>query len=150
MGTILGSLQSYYVYHHIEPETGEVKYIGHGWKSRAWVHGGRKTVSRDQEHLDWLEELNSKGFLPIDYVIIVNRGLTKKEACKEEQSQIRHIKPPFNRPQGLGLLKVDNHMMLTMKTLRDEGFSYKQISCECGVSTMTSYRALNGKTKNAK
>lgn len=100
--------------------------------------------------MDWLEFLNSEGYLPCDYVKIVKRDMLKGEACKEEQSQIREIQPEFNKPQGLGLLKVTPDIMEEMVKLRELGNSYLVIGEKFGVSAMTSHRAINGMTKNAK
>lgn len=142
--------ETYYVYFHVCPITSEVKYVGHGWKSRAWVHGGRKTVARSQPHYDWLRDINIKGFLPCDYVKVVERGLSKPDACKLEQRYIRDLSPEFNRPQGLSMLKVTPDILARMRELRGEGLSYKDVGYAVGVAPMTAYRALNGKTKNAK
>ena len=138
----------YYVYSHVDPTTGELMYIGHGYGPRAWIHGSRKTVLRSQDHLDWLHRMNTLHFLPTDYVIILERNLTKAVACKHEQQYIRTLNPLFNKPQGLQNMKVTKDSLEVMKGLRDEGFYYREIAEQLNLSTMTVYRALNNQTKN--
>lgn len=74
--------------------------------------------------------------------------MSKKEACRLEQKYIRYYKPIYNKPQGLSLLKINNDLLKKITDLRLNGLSYKQISEKVGLSTMTVYRAINGKTKN--
>lgn len=144
------ALKTYYVYKHVDPRDGSVVYIGHGWKSRAWVHGSSKAITRSDHHYKWLEEINSLGYLPCDYVQIYKKALSKSEACTIECERIRKESPKFNRPQGLSMLKVNPEIMAEMRNLRSQGFSYKYVASAVGVSTMTAHRALTGKTKNAK
>ncbi len=138
----------YYVYWHIDPNTDEVVYIGHGCKGRAWTHGSRKTALRSQEHLDWLEEKNNQNFLPTDFVFILLKNLTKNEACAEEQNLIRTYNPRFNKPLGKSLLKINSEDFELIQELRSNGLSYKKISEETGFSTMTVFRVLNNKNRN--
>lgn len=139
---------THYVYSHTDPRNNEIVYIGHGWKSRAWTNGSYGTVLRSKDHVDWLEEINNEGYLPCDFVHILHRGLSKSEACQKEQDLIREIKPRFNKPLGLGNLKVNKDNFILMNNLRAKGVSYQKIAEEVGLSTMTVYRAINGGTKN--
>lgn len=138
----------YYVYKHVDLRTGELLYIGHGCRGRAWIHGSKKNCLRSQEHLDHLESMTADGFIPSDWVEVLEQGLPKSEACKIENNLIRELKPKYNKPQGKHLLKVTPEMYDLCIALREEGLYYHQIAEEVGVSTMTVYRALNGKTKN--
>jgi DNA-directed RNA polymerase specialized sigma24 family protein len=138
----------YYVYKHIDPRDSVCKYIGHGWGARAWIHGSRKTCLRSQEHLDWILKLMDEGFLPEDWVYIEYKGLTKSQACQEEQRLIRHYKPSFNKCLGVALLKFTPDLYQEATELREEGLSYKSIGDILGLSTMTVHRGLNGKIKN--
>lgn len=138
----------YYVYKHIDPRTGELIYIGHGCRGRAWIHGSKRTCLRSQDHLDHLESMISDGLIPSDWVHIVIQGISKKYAATLEQELIRELSPTYNKPQGKHLLKLTPETYRLCQELRDEGLFYNQIADEVGVSTMTVYRALNQKTKN--
>lgn len=138
----------YYVYKHVDPRSGELIYIGHGCRGRAWIHGSRRSVLRSQTHLDHLESMTEDGFIATDWVKIVTSGITKTDACKLEQELIRELKPTYNKPQGLHLLKLSSEDLELCRELRSQGLFYNQIASEVGVSTMTVYRALNGQTKN--
>ena len=135
----------YYVYLHVDPITDEIMYVGHGYKDRAWICG---STTRSQEHQDWYMNLVNDGYLPTDIVEIIHTGKTKPEACVLEQEYIRKIKTPFNKPQGLSVLKMDQELLAKAQELREEGKFYREIAEELNLSTMTIYRALNGRTKN--
>ncbi len=135
----------YYVYLHLDPISDEIMYVGHGYKDRAWICG---STTRSSDHQKWYMRLIEAGYLPTDIVEIVDSKLSKTEACFKEQEYIRELKTPFNKPQGLSLLKVDDEMLCQARMLRAEGLSYKDIAELLGVSTMTIYRAINGQTKN--
>ena len=79
-------MDSYYVYLHTDPETGEVTYVGKGIHGRAWD----VTRARNQRsgHVDWMKSLGSKGYLPTDWVSIIARGLPEKEAFKAEKEYL--------------------------------------------------------------
>ncbi len=138
----------YYIYKHEDPRTGELLYIGHGCRGRAWIHGSRRSVLRSQDHLNHLESMTLDGFVATDWVTVVAQGLDKKSACKLEQNLIRDLKPLYNLPSGKSLLKVTPEQFEACKKLRADGLFYHHIAQEVGLSTMTVYRALNNKTKN--
>jgi DNA-binding NarL/FixJ family response regulator len=138
----------HYVYNHTDPRTGEVIYVGHGSRGRAWTHGSKLTALRSQEHLAHLESMTQDGFVPSDWVEIIISGLTKADACRQEQALIRLIQPIYNKPQGLGSLKITPEEYKVAKEMRENGQYYHSIAKELGVSTMTVYRALNNQTKN--
>ena len=140
--------ERYYVYAHVCPFSGLFLYVGHGKKARAWIHGSKNTVLRSEEHLDWLDYLNEEGYLPCDYVYILEKNLTKTQACIKEQKYIREQTPKFNKPLGKSLLKINTEDFTILQELRNLGFSYKKISEETGFSTMTVFRALNNKNRN--
>jgi hypothetical protein len=138
----------YYVYIHVDPRDDQLLYIGHGCRSRAWIHGSGGTQLRSSEHLGHLESMTNDGFIASDWVEIIYQGLDKSSACKIEQRLIRELKPRYNKPQGLQNLKVDQGLFDRFLSLREEGLSYKEIGEVTGVSTMTVYRAVNNQTKN--
>jgi len=138
----------YYVYQHTDPRTGEVIYIGHGCRGRAWIHGSGGSVLRSKEHLAHLEELTQEGYLPSKWVSILISGLSKSEACQREQENIRLLQPTYNKPQGKHLLKLTPEQFSLCLEMREDGMPYHLIAEEVGVSTMTVYRAINKQTKN--
>lgn len=138
----------YYVYKHVDPRSDELLYIGHGARGRAWTNGSKKTALRSQDHLAHLESMTYEGFIPSDWVQIVQQGISKKDACIIEQALIRELNPTYNLPQGKSLLKMDDEKLKRSRGLKDFRTSYAEIALIIGVSPMTVYRALNGQTKN--
>lgn len=100
-----------YVYLHRCPETDEVFYCGHGTKARAWrcdtYESPTRCGHRSKKHSDFLNSLMVKGFCPDDWVEIVDKGLSKKDACLLERMLICYYEPRFNKKQGQALLKLD-------------------------------------------
>ena len=144
----------HYVYHHMDPVTKELVYIGHGCKSRAWIMGTSiasvgKYGHRKEPHQEWLERLTNEGFTPADWVVILFQNLTKSKACQLEQDLIRRHTPRFNSPLGKKQLILSAEDVTFAKDLREEGMSYYNVAKELGVSTMCLWRAINGKNKNA-
>ena len=141
-----------YVYCHVVPHTSEIVYVGHGTNERAWrctTSGGEKHYGhRSPEHADWCQDLIDCGYTPDEWVRILHKRLTKSEACLREQEEIRRHKPLFTRPLGEKLLKVKGDVLVKAKELRASGLFYSQIAQELGISTMSIWRALNGRTKN--
>lgn len=136
-------MDQYYVYQHEHPETGEVVYVGHGKKDRAWIRS-----PRNKEHKAWLCEMDNKGYIAEDYVSFLARGLSKKESCKVEWEWIDNLNPRFNKPFGVQSLKVTPEDYRYWLELRDKGLSYKKIAELTEYTTMTIHRALTGQTKN--
>jgi hypothetical protein len=89
----------YYVYTHVDPVTHEVVYVGKGINGRAWdvtrSRGGNK------DHQLWMSSLSKNGYLPSDWVRIIYRNLTEKEAfSKEKQFLHEYGVTKFNRQCG--------------------------------------------------
>lgn len=145
-----------YVYLHIHPETEEVVYVGHGTNERAWRCTALKTTTtedsiyghRSREHADWCQALILEGYVPNDWVQIIERSLDKTYACKLEQKLIREIKPKFNKAMGQKLLKLNKKQLEKAENMRSQGYFYTNIADELKVATMTVWRALNGKNQN--
>lgn len=143
---------SNYVYFHIHPETNEIFYVGHGTLERAWVtRGNLNRVSgglRSNEHAKFLQLLIDDGFLPNDWVHIVERNLSKSDACVLEQKLIREKSPQFNKPIGEKLLKLTKDQLDLAVEERAHGRFYKDIADQFGVSPMCMWRNINGRNKN--
>lgn len=134
--------ERHYVYHHLDPETKEVVYVGHGCGARAWLG---HTPFRDELHAEYLGMLESTGYTPDEWVRIVYKNLPKTEACNLERRDIKILKPRYNKIQGSKLLKFTPDLYQTAVVMRAEGASYATIAKELGLSTMVIHRGLNGK-----
>lgn len=88
----------WYVYQHLDPETHEIVYVGHGTLGRAW------DVSRNRnqhiDHQDWMYGLTSKGYIPSDWARILQANLTKEEARELEKEYLQSRTYRFNRQRG--------------------------------------------------
>lgn len=87
----------YYVYHHTDPNTGEIKYVGMGTGSRAWASGTSSGSSRSDAHALWISDLYEQGFTMADIVTVCETLLSKQEALTIESERIKNEKPLFNR-----------------------------------------------------
>lgn len=140
----LNDYQTFYVYLHQHPKTNEVVYVGIGTKARAWAVN--VSGSRSKEHNAWMEELLEEGYLPTDWVRIVIKGRTKNVALKIESEEIDKYRPKFNKCKNKDYLdsKKDPELQEIMKCFREMKYSYKNIAYLTGVSTMKTWRYLNG------
>lgn len=144
-----------YVYHHVDPRTLEVRYVGSGTGGRAWSctyspksQNGRRG-NRSLDHHAWLVSLFDEGFTMGDIVKIVAQGLTSTEARRIEKEQIAANKdqPLFNRPFGVHALKLTDIQVQEAATLRADNVPYHVIAGRFNVSAMTIHRALNNQTE---
>jgi hypothetical protein len=138
---VMDVYSQYYVYHHKNPQTNEIIYIGSGTAERAWAYNW--AYSRQRDHVDHLHELAAQGYLPCDWVVVVRRGMTRDEARSLEKEEIIQHKPKFNRHKGYGSFR-DPEQAKKAKTLREEGMSFAKIADQLGVTAMTAWRACNG------
>ena len=139
--------QMFYVYFHVDPETGDIVYVGSGTKERAWTT--RESNRNNVDHHNWLLQKETEGYTPDDYVQIVFKARSKREVLDKESTFIEDLKPVFNKTlsKWWWCLALSEDQLAQAKELRDKGISYKNIAKEVGTSTMTIYRALNGETK---
>ena len=77
-------INKFYVYLHSDPRTGKVVYVGKGCGGRAW--DVTRNRGKSSEHCDYLVSLCNEGFTPNDYVIILRRNMSEKEATDVESS----------------------------------------------------------------
>lgn len=137
----------HYVYYHVDPETLDIAYIGSGQKERAWI--SRKN-NRHPEHFEWLQSLENKGFIPSDWVVILDRFPTKEAAKLEEQTLIAQYKPKYNRmgvAPHLWCMTFTTDEIEMIKALRSDGMSYSKIAEEVGRSVTGVWRVCNDKSK---
>lgn len=81
----------YYVYEHIDPETRDIKYVGHGVDGRAYEFF-KPSARRCYDHAEWAYKLLSKDYLPSDLVRIRAFGVSKKSAARIEKDILRKCK----------------------------------------------------------
>lgn len=136
------SVPRYYVYFHRDPQTHEIVYVGHGCGARAWLSN---EPFRSVLHSEYLGMLENTGYTPDTWVEIVDKGLTKEDACVLERRYIKKYKPEYNKIQGASLLKVTPEILEEAHTLRNSGWSYRKIADNFDLATMTIHRAMNGK-----
>ena len=80
-------MNKYYVYGHLDPETGQVMYIGKGCSGRAW-----STNMRSNEHISWMEN-NDLWQCVFSYAV----NLSSEEALELESELIKEHSPFFNK-----------------------------------------------------
>lgn len=148
----MNDYQRYYVYEHHNPDTQQIVYVGLGQKERAWT---MRPANRSEDHRLYLEDLLDKGYVPSDWVSIVGKALTLKEAEALEQKLIELYKPKYNKsknPNYNYYTKFTNEIRQTFKGLREIGLSYTHIAFLCGADgkqsrkntkAMSVWRAIN-------
>ena len=132
------SYQTFYVYYHVHPDTGEIFYIGIGQFERAWNF--KRFTSRGEEHATYCTELYSKGHTPEQWVKIVHRNLKKEDAVSLERDYIQKHKPQFNKihnPDYKFSSKFDEVKEFA-KELRSLGYSYTRIAYLLGGESLLS------------
>lgn len=143
-----------YVYKHVDPTTEQLLYVGKGTGQRAWACTGgyadARYGNRSKAHSAHLKALMSRGYLPCDWVQIVQRGLSASAAFKLETELIGSLKPRFNSVMGMKNLKLSLNQIKLARELRAKGMAYAAVASAIDTSTMTVYRVLNGKNKRTK
>ena len=141
--------QVYYIYIHFDPEdpTKNPVYVGRGSKDRAWMIHNRK---HNPDHVNWINALLNKGYLPGDWVKIICNNLFLEEAYELEKKFLTSFNPEFNLQGNDNVVHhsaIHNEKEVKLwKELRDKGLSYHKIAHATGTDTMTVYRALIGGT----
>lgn len=126
----------YYVYLHVHPRTHEVVYVGKGVYGRAW------DVTRNRnghpEHLAWMKEQASQGYLPTEWVQIWKRELTEQEAFAEEKNYLHtHGTKKFNRQSGERNFQAkltDEQAREIYLLCQDQVYTHQQLADKYGVS----------------
>lgn len=147
----------HYVYKHVDPRTGETRYVGCGTKGRAWFCGSGsaefgKRGNRLRDHQKWLRELLKEGFTPADFVVVVEQRLTKKAAHSVERALLRSLDVSrlFNKPMGVHCLRMTKEMVAYGHELRASGKTWVEAARLVGVHKMTLWRALTNRTEGLK
>jgi hypothetical protein len=99
----------YYIYNHIDPQTGEIMYIGIGTGSRAWATGTSSGTSRSEDHTKWITDLYYMGYTMADVAVIIETMLDRPTALQKESSTIKLFKPLFNKQGNPDVFKAYNY-----------------------------------------
>ena len=86
----------YYIYQHVDPDTGEVVYVGLGTGSRAWATGTSSGSHRGKVHSAWLSDLYHQGYTMGEIAKVTTTLLTKDQALSLENEIIKALKPRYN------------------------------------------------------
>jgi len=141
-------MDQYYVYQHIDPETGELLYIGMGSYERAWLCRGS---NRKKNHQERLNELFALGHTMQDVVSIMANGLSKEAALSLELTKIEKFKPRFNNlsnPDWKYPSKFADEVVTMIKALAKMGYGPQNTAFLLGgdkkKNAMTIWRLNNG------
>lgn len=122
--TSKGDIIRAYIYAHINPETGEVIYVGQGQKGRAW-----ECKKRSEPHEKFLDNLAGMGFTPADWVVILDQDIDANAVGPRELFLIKTLKPLFNH-QGVvpstAQGEASTNSVLTTAQVREIRKSYSQ------------------------
>lgn len=142
-------MNNFYVYTHHDPrgKFDEVVYVGKGKHGRAW--DVTRCRSQHKEHQDWMIKLCEQGYVPNEWVTIVEQGLTEDEAFAME-TNILHTGgcPIFNRQSGekQHQAKLTNAQARCIYVLCELGEkTHKEIAEEYKVSRSTISMIASGK-----
>ena len=140
-------MEQYYVYQHIDPDTGELLYIGMGSYERAWLCRGS---NRKKNHQERLNELFSLGYTMQDVVSIMASGLNKIDALNLEFTKIEKFKPKFNNlnnPNWKYPSKFADEVITMVKALAKMGYGSQNTAFLMGgdknKNAMTIWRLKN-------
>jgi Holliday junction resolvasome RuvABC DNA-binding subunit len=140
-------MDQYYVYQHIDPETGEILYIGMGSYERAWLCRGS---NRKKNHQERLNELFSLGYTMQDVVSILASYLSKEAALSLELTKIEKFKPKFNNysnPNWKYPSKFADEVITMVKALKEMGYGPQNTAFLMGgdknKNAMTMWRMVN-------
>ena len=78
----------YYVYEHFDPDSRQVKYVGHGVDGRAYTIF-RPEGRRNADHAKWGAEMALKGYLPHECIRFRAYGVSKSSAVRIEKDILR-------------------------------------------------------------
>ena len=121
-------MNKYYVYGHLETETGQVVYIGKGCAGRAW-----NTNMRSEEHISWMESHDLW-----QCVFSYATGLSNEEAYELESDLIKEHSPVFNK--YLKNQEEDQHKRKYTKQEKSKSFTNRLTSIVNSYTIVGSHR----------
>ncbi len=126
----------YYVYKHIDPDNGELLYVGMGTGSRAWASGTSSGSSRSNEHAAWISDRYEEGYTMSDITLVIETLLNKEQALSIELNLIKEFKPRFNRlSKDFVNKKYTKEQAKEALTLFKSGVRYCDIPRELGLTS---------------
>jgi len=132
--------QIYYVYTIVDPKSNLIVYIGKGYGGRAWyMHRNGQTGLKD-----YLLGLCDEGYTPDEFVKLIARKLTHKDAHAMELELIHKHWPKYNMVGGKKVL--DKEQVLGCMAMRKKGVSLAKIAKHYDTAVMNVYRACSGKS----
>lgn len=141
----------YYVYKHVDPITEEIVYIGYGSRDRAWkfppLSPNFPSANRQPNHIAWMEEKTKEGFIPADWVKIVEKFEYRDLARELESSLIKKIQPKYNLRNCNRSPRRIQEEVIEMKKLYKEGLTLQQIGSKYNISRQTVKRYIDGVSK---
>lgn len=137
-----------YVYMHIDIQSGATLYVGVGTGERAWEWRDNK---RSKEHNELLRNYLEQGYVPSDWVSIVESNLSSKQAIELETKLIQQYLPIYNKcknPEYVSDSWKFSEAHEFAKSLRKMGYSYSNIAFLLGgtatrTNTMSAWRMCN-------
>lgn len=137
----------FYVYQHVDPQTRDIVYVGKGKHGRAW--DVTRCRNQHKEHQDWMKELCKFGYVPCDWVVIIEQGLSEEEAFLLEKEWLHSNGCPiYNRQSGekQHQAKLTNTQAREIYTACELGEkTHKALAEEYGVSRSTISMIASGK-----
>lgn len=134
----------FYVYIHRDPLTREVVYIGKGKYGRAW--DVTRCRGQNKGHQLWMMELADLGYTPNDWVEILCKNLTEKEAFQKEAELLRGALYQFNNSgEKQHQAKMTNEQALEAFRLAKGGMMHKDIAIKFNVSRSAISMLASGK-----
>lgn len=125
------------MYSHIDPKNKKIVYIGRGQGARAFT-----TSDRYGPHKMYLSKLVDEGYIPLDWVNIIKRGISKQQSIDLEYSLIKNYRPLYNRKSGEQPKLTKNEVNI-IKTLYSTGnHSYDDLAFMMDCSRTTIYRII--------
>ena len=128
----------FYVYLHIDPINQNIVYVGKGKNGRAWD----VTRCRNQhpEHQKWMIGLTKQGYIPEDWVKIIDKNLSEELAYSKEKEYLHSFGcPVYNRQSGekQHQAKLRNIDAIDIYLAANIGLSHKELAKIYSVSRST-------------
>lgn len=133
--------ERFYVYLHVHPTTDKIMYVGYGSGGRGWVCSS--TSRKNKDHFDWIRNLLKDGKTPDQFVTVVKRDLSMKEADELERKLIKQHQPPFNRIFVQSQTSLTKKQCASIARLRKRNVSYEKIAQRVGTTAMSVWRFVN-------
>lgn len=138
-----------YIYAHVNPDTGEILYIGSGRNYRATIlHPGRSSL-----HDRFMRNCKAR-YRQDEWCVFLACGLEKEEAHRLERELIHKVEPVFNRlgrnlsfafhgPSHASVLTEEQVSQIKRAYL--DGLSIRRCAAKWGVGYHAARNAIRGR-----